>query len=156
MALVRGFSWEAAESIQVVYQTPDGDIHEVSSSSGAWAHANLSALTGTSGAGAVLRAAYEWPGGGSKQVVYTQAPDKQPGSFNQHVHELYRVGAGSWHHADLTAISSTPTSVSPPLNGPQRRRSTSCTSEWEDTSTNARSIGSARGLRQTKNPSRTC
>jgi hypothetical protein len=109
MAVIRGFSWSAAGSIHVVYQTEDGEIHELSSSSpGAWLHANLTALTGTSGAGSVLRAAYEWPPGGSQQIVYTQAPDMQPGSFDQHVHELYRVKGGSWHHADLTTISGAP------------------------------------------------
>jgi hypothetical protein len=102
----------AAGSKQVVYQTADGHIHELSKTTdGSWEHNDLTQLTpgarltgianGSWGADVTSPVGYGWDAGASKQVVYW--------GDDAHVHELYFIrGASQWKHADLTQLAHAP------------------------------------------------
>jgi hypothetical protein len=101
----------AAGSKQVVYQTEDGHVHELSKTTdGSWQHADLTQLTGAPPTGIKSWGAYDaspvgygWDAGASKQVVYW--------GNDAHVHELYFIRGGQWKHADLTQRSRAPVPV---------------------------------------------
>jgi hypothetical protein len=101
----------AAGSKQVVYQTRDGHIHELSMTiDGTWQHADLTQLTGAPPTGTrfwgeddTSPVGYAWNAGASKQVVYW--------GEDVHIHELYMRRGGSWQHADLTRITGAPIPV---------------------------------------------
>jgi hypothetical protein len=104
-----GYAWDAGASKQVVYWGQDLHVYELYvTRGGSWQHADLTQLTGAPipNLGKDFPVmwgrlnAYAWETGKSKQVVYL-TPDG-------HVHELYAQSGGSWHHADLTAITRAP------------------------------------------------
>mgnify|MGYP001589059519 FL=1 len=106
------YSWEAGQSKQVVYQTANDHIHELSVvKGGAWQHADLTAITGAPPAVQLIKG-YSWSMGmgrskslkSSKQVTFKTADD--------HIHELYMIKGGTWQHADLTAITGAPPAAS--------------------------------------------
>lgn len=98
-----GYSWEAGQSKQVVYQTADHHIHELYVTvGGTWQHADLTAITGAPPAHQIIEG-YSWSMGrskSSKQVVFR--------TVTGHIHELYMIKGGTWQHADLTDITGAP------------------------------------------------
>ena len=96
-----GYSWEAGRSKQVIYQTEDGHIHELSVAvGGKWGHADLTTLTGAPLAQEIIDG-YSWEAGRSKQVAYIARDD-------HHIHELFVAVGGGWGHANLTALTDAP------------------------------------------------
>ena len=97
-SLNNGYSWEAGQSKQVVYETHDGHIHELSViKGGAWQHADLTVITGAPLILEYILSSYSWEAGQSKQVVYR--------TVNNRIHELSVIKGGAWQHADLTALT---------------------------------------------------
>src|SRR6266567_587352 len=95
-----GYAWSAGGTKQVVYIDTNGHIQEMFVGvGGQWQVADLTTPTGGPIATSGL-AGYDWPQGGTKQVVYKDA--------NDHIQEMY-VGMGSpWQVADLTALTGGP------------------------------------------------
>jgi hypothetical protein len=109
-AALAAYAWETGRSKQVVYLTANGHVHELYvSSGGAWAHADLTQMTGAPPASGSALAAYAWESGGSKQVVYMTA--------DGHIHELFVTVGHSWAHADLTQITGGPPAAGSNLVG---------------------------------------
>jgi hypothetical protein len=98
----------AAWSKQVIYQTKDGHIHELSVTiDGTWQHTDLTQLTGAPPTGIRYWAehdtspvGYTWYVGASKQIVYW--------GEDVHIHELYVAPGQGWLHADLTLLTGAP------------------------------------------------
>ena len=87
---------------QIVYLTPDKHIHELSSDSGSWQHADLTQI-----ADAPLAlghrgsfAGYGWGGGGSRQVAYV--------STDGHIYELSFKLGDVWQVEDLSVLTGAP------------------------------------------------
>jgi len=108
---------------QVVYKThPDGDLHELYVPKGGfWKHASLPPLN-VGPPGVDLVAGYEWPKGGTKQVVYTAVYPISGDDRYTHIHELWCGGSGAWQSADLNFLASGP---------PQYRYSTGSGYAWD-------------------------
>jgi hypothetical protein len=107
-----GYAWEAYNSKQVVYLTPDGHVHELYVTPGIpWSHADLTDLAGAPAAAANSPlSAYAWEAYNTKQLVYL-TPDG-------HVHELYVTPGIPWSHADLTDLAGAPAAAAnSPLSG---------------------------------------
>jgi hypothetical protein len=104
-----GYPWSAGGTAQVAFTKDvpaDGHMRELYiANGGPWQYADLNSGVLKPDSGSVLRAGYEWPAGGTKQVVFTQDP--QDNYFN-HIHELYVATGGSWAAADLTVLTGAP------------------------------------------------
>lgn len=105
---ILAYSWETGKAKQIIYDTADGHIHELSVRVGGnWSHADLTVLTGApTAAGSPV--ACSWETDQSKSIAYESA--------SSHIHELsVRVG-GRWSHADLTThIGAPPNAPGSPL-----------------------------------------
>lgn len=95
---------KALHSIQAVYATEDGRIHELFNAGSGWQHAELTSLAGVAKqdlpqSPSDLIGGYAWEAGKSKQVLYWR---------NGHIFEMSVSTTVKWHYEDLIKNPPTP------------------------------------------------
>jgi hypothetical protein len=104
-----GYAFEAAYTQHVYCRGTDGNIHELrwATATGGWHYWGRP----TELAGAPLAAGdpagYAFDAQDTEHVVYRGA--------DGHVHELWRISGGAWHHNDLTARTGAPLAATDPI-----------------------------------------
>ncbi len=100
--ILTAYAWSSGGGTkQVVYVDSNGHIIELFvATGGRWQLADLTALTDAPLSSGSAIVGYDWPNGGTQQVVYVDD--------NGHIIELFVAVGGRWQLADLTALTGAP------------------------------------------------